>query len=63
MKNSALFHVAFFAFIIYFSGCKKDDCIIGNSELKLKTRDVGDFNKINANGDFNISYSQPNMPT
>jgi len=60
MKNSALF-VAFFAFIIYFSGCKKDndeDCIVGNGDLKQETRDVGDFSHINANGAFNISFSQ-----
>ena len=61
MKNSALF-LTFLAFIIYFSGCKKDDCIIGNSDLKQEARDVGDFKEIHVSGDFNISYSQLNNP-
>jgi hypothetical protein len=62
MRNSILF-LTFFAFIIYFSGCKKDnndDCIVGNGDLKQETRDVGNFNKINATGAFNISFSQTN---
>lgn len=60
MQNSILF-LTFFTFIIYFSGCKKDnDCIVGNGDLKQETRDVGDFNKIYANGTFNISFSQTN---
>lgn len=63
MKNSALF-LALFAFIIYFSGCKKnndDDCIVGNGDLKQETRDVGDFSHITANGAFNISFSQTSI--
>ena len=46
---------------ILFATCKKDnksDCIEGNGDLKQETRDVGSFNRVKADGAYNISFSQ-----
>ncbi|MEE4259739.1 MAG: head GIN domain-containing protein [Bacteroidales bacterium] len=63
MKNSALF-LTLITFIIYFSGCKKNndnDCIVGNGDLTQETRVVGNFSHITANGAYNISFSQTSI--
>jgi len=49
------------AMSILFTACKKDDqdnCIQGNGDLTVDTRDIGYFNMVYAVGAFDISFSQ-----
>ncbi len=47
--------------ILTIGACKKEsECVDGNGDYKIDTRQPGDFNRIVSNGAFNINYSQTN---
>ena len=39
---------------------KKTSCVVGNGDFVMDTRTPGNFNRVVANGDFNLTFSQLN---